>query len=97
MSFFLLLNTKEDILKNVGNQTVMVPVDVHSIFFPFSYYGSQTSVWLPILIKTTSFVFSIRNSYRFGLEHYLNFKCLSSKTVKRVLFYFFTLRPIGFI
>jgi len=34
MSFFLLLNTKEDILKNVGNQTVMVPVDVHSIFFP---------------------------------------------------------------
>uniref|UniRef100_A0A9J8C861 Zinc finger, FYVE domain containing 21 n=1 Tax=Cyprinus carpio carpio TaxID=630221 RepID=A0A9J8C861_CYPCA len=35
MSFFLLLNTKEEILKNVGNQTV---VDSHG------YYGSQ---WLP--------------------------------------------------
>jgi len=29
MNFFLLLNTKEDILKNVGNQKVDVP---HSIF-----------------------------------------------------------------
>ncbi len=28
MSVFLLLNTKDDILKNVGNQTV----DIHSIF-----------------------------------------------------------------
>jgi len=26
-SFFLLLNTKEDILNNVGNQTVSVPID----------------------------------------------------------------------
>jgi len=31
MSFFLLLNTKQDILKNVGNQTVD---GTHSIFFP---------------------------------------------------------------
>ncbi len=38
--FFLLLNTKEDILKNVGNQTVAI--DFHNIFFP--YYGNQ---WLP--------------------------------------------------
>ncbi len=29
MSFFLLLNSKEDILKNVGNQTVAV--DFHSM------------------------------------------------------------------
>jgi len=39
MSFFLLLNTKEDILKNVGNQTVE---GTHSIFFPDN--GSQ---WVP--------------------------------------------------
>jgi len=32
MSFFLLLNTKEDILKNVGEFTVAI--DFHSIFFP---------------------------------------------------------------
>jgi len=29
MNFFLLLNTKEDILKNVGNQ-LMDPIDFHS-------------------------------------------------------------------
>ncbi len=27
------LNTKEDILKNVGNQTVLVPIDFYCIFF----------------------------------------------------------------
>ncbi len=32
LSFFLQMNTKEDILKNVGNQTVSVPIDFHSIF-----------------------------------------------------------------
>jgi len=34
MGFFLLLNTKEDIMKNVGNQTVDGPIDFHSIFCP---------------------------------------------------------------
>ncbi len=32
MSFFLLFRKKDDILKNVGKQTVDVPIDFHSIF-----------------------------------------------------------------
>ncbi len=31
MTFFLLLNTKEDILRNVGKRTVSVPTDFHYI------------------------------------------------------------------
>jgi len=31
MTFFLLLNTNKYILKNGSNQTVMVPIDFHSI------------------------------------------------------------------
>ncbi len=38
VSFFLLLNTKEDILKNVDDQTVVGPIDFHSVF---PYYASQ--------------------------------------------------------
>ncbi len=34
MSFVLMLNIKEDILKNAGNQTLMVPIDIHSVFSP---------------------------------------------------------------
>ncbi len=34
MSFLLMLNIKEDILKNAGNQTVDGPIDFHSISFP---------------------------------------------------------------
>ncbi len=37
--FFLLWNSKEHILKNVGNQAVMVPNDFHMFFKP--YDGSQ--------------------------------------------------------
>ncbi len=33
MSFVLMLNIK-DILKNAGNQTLMVPIDIHSVFSP---------------------------------------------------------------
>jgi len=48
MSFFLLLNTKEDILKNMGNQQLLDPIDFLSIFL---FYGSQ---WGPNLtIKFT--------------------------------------------
>ncbi len=32
MSFFALLNTKYDILKNVGNHTVSAAIDFNSIF-----------------------------------------------------------------
>ncbi len=31
MSFFILLSTKEDILSNVGNQTVDGPIDFHGM------------------------------------------------------------------
>ncbi len=53
MNVFVLKNTKEDILKNMGNRAVLG----HSIFF--SYYGSQ---WCPKSLITnflqiSSFVF----------------------------------------
>jgi len=59
MSFFLLVNTKEDILKNDLN---FVTIDFHRIFF-FFYYGSQwcqTTVWFQSFFKIASFVFSRR-------------------------------------
>ncbi len=33
VSFFLMLNIKEDILKNAGIKHLMVPLDFHSIYF----------------------------------------------------------------
>jgi len=63
MSFFLLLNT-EDILKNVGNQTVDVTNDFYSIFF--SYYERQWRRQLsgyPHFLKCSA---EEINSYRFG-------------------------------
>jgi len=56
MRFFLLLNTKEDILKNDWDFGI---IDYHSI-----YYGSQwckTTVWFQSFFKISSFVFSRRN------------------------------------
>jgi len=56
LSFFLLLNTNEDILKNELN---FGTIDFHSIFF--FYYGSQwcqTTVWFQSFFKISSFVFS---------------------------------------
>ncbi len=54
MSFFLLLNTKENILKIIGNQTVAGTIDFH---IPF---GSPTTVWLPTFFKISYFVFKWR-------------------------------------
>ncbi len=34
MNVFVLLNTKEDILKNVGKEQFWGTIDIHSIFFP---------------------------------------------------------------
>ncbi len=31
MSFFLMLNTREDILENVGNKLLLAAIDVHSM------------------------------------------------------------------
>ncbi len=58
MNVFVLLNTKEDILKNVGNSSSGEPLT--SIVF-FFYYGSQwcpKTAWLQIFFKISSFVFS---------------------------------------
>jgi len=53
-----LLNTKEDILKNVGNQTVDGPLTK-------KYCGSQwgpLTAWFPTFFKISSFVFSRRKT-----------------------------------
>jgi len=63
MSFFLLLNTKEDILKNDWN------FDFHSIFFLF-YYGSQwcqTTVWFPSVFKIFIYV-QLKKETHTGLQ-----------------------------
>jgi len=60
MDLFVLLNTKEDILKTVGNQTA---VDFHICpLYYRSQWGSLT-VMLAIFFKISSFVFSRRNQF----------------------------------
>ncbi len=57
--FFLLLNTKEDILKNVGNQTVLVPIDIYCTFFvntmvPMGSKNVFSKLWtnvIPLTLK----------------------------------------------
>ncbi len=58
MNVFVLLNTKEDILKNVGNRAVLGHHWLPSYFF--SYYGSQwcpKTAWLQTFFRISSFVF----------------------------------------
>ncbi len=54
MNVFVLLNTEEDILKNVGNRAVLD----HSIFFPLLWklMVPQNS-WLQTFFRISSFVF----------------------------------------
>ncbi len=61
-----MLNIKEDILKNAGNQTV--PIDFYSIYFPpMEIKGDQQLFGSSKFFKLSSFVFYIRkNLYRFG-------------------------------
>ncbi len=58
MNVFVLQNTKEDILKNVGNRAVL---GHHWLpHYLFSYYGSQwcpKTAWLQTFFKISSFVF----------------------------------------
>jgi len=68
MSFFLLLNTKENILKNVGNRTVDCNHWLPLIFFPtmegngvHQLFNCQHSSKYLLLCSTEE-----RNSYRFG-------------------------------
>ncbi len=60
MNVFVLLNTKEDILKNEGNGAVLV----NQCFF--SYYGSQWCPWLQTFFKISSFSVQNKHKYRFG-------------------------------
>ncbi len=59
MNVFVLLNTEEDILKNVGNRAVL---GLHWLpYYCFSYYGSQwcpKTAWLQTFFKISSVVFS---------------------------------------
>ncbi len=64
MNVFVLLNTKEDILKNVGNRAVLGHHWLPSYFF--SYYGSQwcpKTAWIQTFFKISSFVFSITKKF----------------------------------
>jgi len=64
MSLFLLLNTKEDILKNVGNKKVdgshLLPVGVKQLLWKSMATVIIITVWLPTF-KISSFVFNRRN------------------------------------
>jgi len=60
MSFFLLLNTKENILKNVVNQ-LTVAIDFHiSKKILWKSMATMLTVWLPTSFKISSFVFNRR-------------------------------------
>jgi len=60
MSFFLLLNTKENILKNVVNQ-LTVAIDFHiSKNILWKSMATMLTVWLPTSFKISSFVFNRR-------------------------------------
>ncbi len=56
MSFLLLLNIKEDILKNVGNQTVDGPQKT----ILWKSMGHQLFVWLHTFFKMSSFMYNRR-------------------------------------
>jgi len=64
MNFFLLLNTKEDILKNLGNQTVLAV-----LFFHESQWGPST-VWLPTVFKISFFCVQQKKEIHTGLEQH---------------------------
>ncbi len=64
MSFFLVLNTKEDILKNVGNEAV---AGSHWLPYCISILTQRlpSTVWLPTFFKVSSFVFNTRKTQKF--------------------------------
>ncbi len=88
MNVFILLNTKEDILKNVGNRAVLGTIDFNCIFF--SYYGGQMcpkTAWLQTFFIISSFVFSRTKTFKqvwtylsWGWVNYDNFHFLGWTT-----------------
>ncbi len=66
ISLFLMLNIKEDILKNAANQ---VPIDFHSIsFLTMEVNRDQQLFGSSEFFKISSFMFNIRRSTYTGLE-----------------------------
>ncbi len=75
MSFFLMLNIKEDILKNAGYQTVDSSIDFHSIYFPtLDVSGDQQLFGSSKFFKWSSFVFNIRNKLKQVCNYHYSFK-----------------------
>jgi len=65
MNFFLLLNTKEEILKNLGNQTVLA-----FLFFHESQWGPST-VCISTVFKISFFVcVQWKKEFHTGLEQH---------------------------
>ncbi len=60
MTFFLLLNTKEDILKNVGKRTVSVPTNFHYIGKSSINVSGDYQLFVFTFFKISSFVFRRR-------------------------------------
>ncbi len=61
MSFFLMLNLNEDILKNAGNQTVDGPRWLPLYFFPYmEVNGDQQLFGSSKFFRISSYVFNIR-------------------------------------
>jgi len=59
MHFFLLLNTNEDIMKNVGNETVDGPHSRKKKYYGIQWLPSKSlTFWLPTFFKISSFVFN---------------------------------------
>lgn len=68
-------NIQEDILKNVGNQTVLNPINFHCMdknkTKQWKSIGPKT-VWLPSFFRTSSFMFQRRNIVMFGNDMKVN-------------------------
>ncbi len=77
MSVFLLLNTKDYILKNVGNLTA---TGLYAFFVCFLQTMDVMAINNPMFSKISSFVFSRKKEAKTGLEQ------LSSAEHKRLYF-----------
>ncbi len=86
MSFFLLLNTKEDILRLLVNKQLMVAIDY---CMEKKYHGRQwlpSTVFLPTVLKISSFVFNRRKKLSIYLLFYRSI-CRSIYLLFYLLFY----------
>ncbi len=77
-SFFVLLNTKEDIVKNVGNTQLLVTIDSHTIFFPRLWKSMATVNCFVTNILHNIFVL---NFFHFGVNYLFKTKVSHCKQV----------------